>query len=144
VVPRRSVRQPGYLPYIESPLGFASPPHDGFAFSQRTRGCAYLQAHSPETLATIAHYTGESQPCAIRLGGILPQGASASALLCVTLSLMPALLPRDEEFRMNSWRNHLELRQLEVLVDNSTTAGEAERMLRALGWGEAKGRSQVD
>src|SRR5918995_4601920 len=29
--PYRSVRQPGYLPN-EGPLGFAPPPHDGFAF----------------------------------------------------------------------------------------------------------------
>ena len=28
----RSVRQPGYLPLVERPIGIAPPPHDGFAF----------------------------------------------------------------------------------------------------------------
>jgi hypothetical protein len=42
---------------------------------------------------------------------------------CVTLSpsLMPALLPRGDESRMDSWRNFLERRQGEVPWDSSTT-----------------------
>jgi hypothetical protein len=104
LVPRPSVRQPGYLPYTRRrPLGFARPPHDGFAFSRRTRGCAYLQAHSPETLAMSAHHTVNRSPTQYLLESFPPPIDDASMLLCVTRDLMHALClsPRGDEFPMN-------------------------------------------
>jgi len=75
----------------------------GLPFSQqRTRGCACLK--------TNTSYIG-SQPHVILLGGPFPQMDDAPVWLCPALSLMPTLLPRGDELRMNSWRNFLEPRQ---------------------------------
>jgi hypothetical protein len=43
--PADAVRQPGYLP-ARRPLGFAPPPHDGFALLASAQGCVSLQKHS--------------------------------------------------------------------------------------------------
>ena len=59
-----------------------------------------LPAGTFPVLAMNAPYT-ESQPHAIPLGGNSPQMDDASVLLCVTLSLMPALLPEGDESAMN-------------------------------------------
>ncbi len=91
LVPRRSVlRQPGYLPYTRRrAIGFARPPHDGFAFSRRTRGCAYLQAHSPETLAMSAHHTVTPSPTQYPLEGFPPRDDAPRVALCHALSCPP-------------------------------------------------------
>ena len=91
--PAAAVRQPGYL-LTRRPLGFAPPPHDGFALLASAHGCAYL--------ATNILYIG-SQPHAILLGGCIPR--VEDALPCCfapsSVSVMLALLPRGDEFRMN-------------------------------------------
>jgi hypothetical protein len=83
-----AVRQPGYLP-ARRPLGFAPPPHDGFALLASAHGCAYLATNTP--------YIG-SQPHAIIFGGMLAQRDDSPVWLCV--SRMPALLPKGDEFPM--------------------------------------------
>ena len=91
--PAVAVRQPGYLPARRS-LGFAPPPHSGFALLASTHGCAYL--------ATKASYIG-SQRHAILLGGCIEH--VDDALPCCfappSVSVMPALLPKGNELPMN-------------------------------------------
>ena len=81
-----------------------------------------MTADTFPVLAMNAPYI-TSQPHAIPLGGLLAQTDNAYVSLFV--SLMPALLPRGDEFQMNSWRTFLETtpRQLretmeyEALID---------------------------
>jgi hypothetical protein len=92
LLPRRCCSTARLPPIDRRPLGFALPPHDGFALLASTHGCACL--------ATVASYTGH-QRRATPPGGLFAQRNDASGgLLCVTLppSLMPALLPRGDEF----------------------------------------------
>jgi hypothetical protein len=79
-------------------------------------------------LATYASYTGH-QRRAIPLGGAFPQREDVSGLLCVTLSLMPALLPRGDESAMNTWRTFLVVRQSEVPGDSWTTSSPGPESL---------------
>jgi len=68
--PAAAVRQPGYLPATR-PLGFAPPPHDGFALlASATR--MRLPAGTFPMLAMNAPYT-ESQSYAIPLGEDFPK-----------------------------------------------------------------------
>ena len=73
-------------------MGFAPPPHDGFALLASAHRCAYL--------ATNTSYIA-SQPQAILLGGSFAQRDDASVLLCVALSC-PPYLPGGDECAMNS------------------------------------------
>src|SRR5215217_9305287 len=61
--PAAAVRQPGYLP-ARRPLGFAPPPHDGFAFLASAHGWACPATNTP--------YIG-SQLDAILLQGLFLQ-----------------------------------------------------------------------
>jgi len=74
-------------------MGFAPPLHNGFAF--------LASAHGRARLTTNTSYIGP-QPHAIPLGGLFPQLDDARELPCVTPSLMPTLLPKGDESRMNS------------------------------------------
>src|SRR5215212_5580179 len=57
-----------------------------------------------------------SQPHTILLGGCIPHVDDALPCCFAPHSLMPALLPRSDEFRINSWRNFLEFHAGDVLV----------------------------
>jgi hypothetical protein len=91
--PASAVRQPGHLP-VKRPLAFAPPPRDGFALIASAHGCAYLAMNTP--------YLG-SQPHAVLLGGCI--ALVDDALPCCfaprSVSVMLALLPEGDEFRMN-------------------------------------------
>src|SRR5215213_4799567 len=48
LLPRHHRRSTARLPPIHRrPIGFASPPHDGFALLASAHGCPWLQPHSP-------------------------------------------------------------------------------------------------
>jgi hypothetical protein len=96
----RLCRSTARLPPIHRrPLGFAPPPHDGFAFLASTPMRVPCYEHTIHGFAAT-HNTPWRMYSACR--------RCSPVLLCATLSLMPALLPRSDEFRMNSWRNFLE------------------------------------
>jgi len=99
-------------PIHRRPLGFAPPPHDGFALLASTHGCACLATNIPYMV---------SQPHTILLGGCIPHVDDALPCCFAPPSLMPALLPRSDEFRMNSWRNFLEFHTGDVHVGGSST-----------------------
>ena len=75
-------------------MGFAPPPHNGFALLASAHGCAYL--------ATNTSYIG-SQPHAIHLGGCIVHIDDALPYRFAPRSgsVIPALLPRSDEFPMN-------------------------------------------
>src|SRR5215217_8416725 len=89
------------LPHTHGrPLGFAPPPHDGFALLAAAHGCACL--------ATNASYTAPPHHATL-LGHFSAYRRCIRVALRYTLSLlMPALLAEGDEFLMNSWRNFLE------------------------------------
>jgi hypothetical protein len=100
------------LPPIERrPLGIAPRLTTGLPFSL-AHGCAFLATNIPYMV---------SQPHAIRLGGCILYVDDALPCCFAPHSLMPALLPRSDEFRMNSWRNFLEFHAGDVHVGGSST-----------------------
>src|SRR5215208_1352146 len=86
-----AVRQSGYLPYIGGPWALRAPPHDGFALLASAHRCACLAANTPSI---------GSQPHAILLGGCIPHvdDALPYCLAPRSVSVVPALLPRGDEF----------------------------------------------
>src|SRR5215211_5579217 len=108
LLPRRCCCSTFRLPPIHRrPMGFAPPPHDGFALLASAHRCTCLAANTP--------YIG-SQPQAILLGGCILHVDDALPywLAPRSVSVVPALLPKGDEFRMYSWRNFVELRNHEV------------------------------
>jgi len=117
--PRRSVRRPGCLPYTligdtdrRRPVGFAPPPHDGFALlAGATRMRMPCYEHTIHRFAAPRNIPWRRIPA----DGRRPRVVLRHALL------LPALLPMGDESRMNSWRTFLEIRQGEFPWDSSTT-----------------------
>ena len=94
---RRTVRQPGYLLSVKRPLGFAPPPHDGFALLACAHGCTWLQAHSP-CLLQIHHTLNPSLTP-------YPVADAIGELRCLRVaschSLLPALIAVGDGSAMN-------------------------------------------
>jgi hypothetical protein len=81
------------------PLGFAPPPHDGYALlASATR--MPLPAETFPMLAMNAPYN-DSWPHSIPLEGLLRRGAKPLCCFASRSLLMPALLPRADESAMN-------------------------------------------
>jgi hypothetical protein len=92
-----AVRQPGYLPARRS-LGFAPPPHDGFALLANAHTDALACWHIPNACYECTTHRvpklGNTPP------RIFPQRCSAPCCFA-SRSLMPALIPMSDEFAMN-------------------------------------------